>query len=320
MSGALTRKKVKFTYKQTSYIFVFLMLIFPISLFLVFYIGGNFYSFLLAFQKIDIYGNVTWVGFDNFKSFLSKMTDSGDVLSYGFVNSLEFYAINLCISMPLYIVFSYLIYKKCFLHGTIRAISMVPQIISGFVVSLLFAHFLGSDGGFAKLCEIFHWNNGSWFNPLYTKSTAFLTCVFYTIWLSFGTNLIVYPNAMNSISPDIIDSSKIDGVDNMFSDLHYIILPLIFPTIETFLVTGISGIFSATGPLVDFYYTGAPEYVYMVGYYYTIPLINPTSNTEMMYPFLSAGGLLMTLVACPLTFGMKWLCDHFGPSTETEGH
>ena len=38
--------------------------------------------------------------------------------------------------------------------------------------------------------------------------------IFYMIWSSFSTSLIVYPNAMNSINPEIIEAAHIDGVQN----------------------------------------------------------------------------------------------------------
>jgi hypothetical protein len=91
----------------------------------------------------------------------------------------------------------------------------------------------------------------------------------------FATNLIVYPNAMNDISPDIIDSAKVDGVDNMFTDLRTIILPLIWPTLTTFLVTGVASILSNSGPILEFYYLSAPPYVQNMGYYYTVQVLKP---------------------------------------------
>ena len=312
------RKKKKLTYKTTSYIFVAAILAFPLALFFIFWVGGNFYSILYAFQKVNYKGEVTgWAGFDNFVDFWNRMTSEGDNLWWSFYNSFRMYFISLLICMPLYIIFSYLIYKKCIFHNGFRAISMIPQIISGFVISMVFAFFVSPSGAWSKIGPLLGMDGSS--SPLFTmeNDTAFFTCILYSVWLSFGTNLIVYPNAMNGISPEIIDSSRIDGVSTMWQDLRYIILPLIFPTIETFLITGLAGIFTNAGPLVEFYYTSAPTEVYNMGYFYTVPLINDSANPSI-YPMLSAGGLMMTAIVAPLTILLRYLLERFGPNTGDE--
>ena len=37
---------------------------------------------------------------------------------------------------------------------------------------------------------------------------------------------------------------------------------------------------------------------------------------EMVYPMLSAGGLVMTLIVAPLTLLLKWALEKFGPSED----
>ena len=53
--------------KQKDMIFYILMLAFPVTQFLIFYVGVNFNSILLAFRKYDVLkGEFSWAGFDNF--------------------------------------------------------------------------------------------------------------------------------------------------------------------------------------------------------------------------------------------------------------
>lgn len=294
-------------------LFVYSLIAYPLILFLIFYVVVNFNSILLAFQTIDGSGK-SFAGLNNFKTFLSEMFGEGNLLSYSFINSIKMYFINLVVCMPLYVFFSYLLFKKCFLNKTVSFLVMIPSIMSGLVIALIFVNFIGSNGPLTFIMERTGWNGGKWLNLLYDEKYAFGTTLFYMIWLSFATSLIVYPTAMRGINPEVLESAKIDGVSNMFQELWYIILPLIYPTLTTFLITGFAAIFSTSGPLLEFYYTDAPDYVSNMGYYFTKMIL--VDGTEFSYPKYAAGGIILTIIVAPLTILLKWALEKFGPATE----
>jgi len=294
-------------------LFVYSLIGYPLILFCIFYIGINFNSIILAFQSIDGAGK-HFAGFKNFQLFWQEMTSSGNLLFYSLINSLKMYAINLVICMPLYICFSYLLFKKCLFNRVISFLVMIPSIMSGLVISLVFVNFIGSNGPLTELCRIFGINEGKWINLLHSEEYAFGTTLFYSIWLSFSTSLLVYPTAMRGISPEVFESAKIDGVSNMFQELRYIILPLIYPTLTTFLVTGFAAIFSNSGPLLEFYYTDAPSYVSNMGYYFTRAVL--VDATEFSYPKYAAGGLILTVLIGPLTLLLKRFLEKFDYTVE----
>ena len=294
-------------------LFVYSLIAYPLILFLIFYVVVNFNSILLAFQTIDGSGK-SFAGLNNFKTFLSEMFGEGNLLSYSFINSIKMYFINLVVCMPLYVFFSYLLFKKCFLNKTVSFLVMIPSIMSGLVIALIFVNFIGSNGPLTFIMERTGWTGGKWLNLLYDEKYAFGTTLFYMIWLSFATSLIVYPTAMRGINPEVLESAKIDGVSNMFQELWYIILPLIYPTLTTFLITGFAAIFSTSGPLLEFYYTDAPDYVSNMGYYFTKMIL--VDGTEFSYPKYAAGGIILTIIVAPLTILLKWALEKFGPATE----
>lgn len=299
--------------KVKTNLFVYSLIAYPLILFAIFYVATNFNSILLAFQRIDGTGK-HYAGIENFSAFLSEAFGRGEVLSYSLINSVKMYLINLLICLPLYVFFSYLIFKKCFFNKVISFLIMIPAIMSGLVIALIFVNFIGSDGPLTAIFKTLGINGGEWINLLYDEKYAFGTTIFYMIWLSFSTSLIVYPTAMRGISPEIFESTKIDGVTHMFQELWYIILPLIYPTFTTFLITGFAAIFSTAGPLLEFYYTGAPDYVSNMGYYFTKMIL--VDSTEFSYPKYAAGGLILTIIVAPLTLLLKWALEKFGPTTE----
>ena len=185
------------------YAFIISMMIYPAVLFLIFYIGVNLNSFKLAFQKIDLSGVASYNGFNNFKDFFAMLVQSDGMVSRSLINSLKMFSINLVICVPLYIIFSFYIYKKFAMSKIFRAIIMVPAIVSSFVICLLFKKFVElalpsvmSAVGFENFPQLLS-------DPKYTFGTS----LFYMIWISFSTALLVYPNAMNSIDDSIIESS-----------------------------------------------------------------------------------------------------------------
>ena len=291
------------------YAFIISMMIYPAVLFLIFYIGVNLNSFKLAFQKIDLSGVASYNGFNNFKDFFAMLVQSDGMVSRSLINSLKMFSINLVICVPLYIIFSFYIYKKFAMSKIFRAIIMVPAIVSSFVICLLFKKFVElalpsvmSAVGFENFPQLLS-------DPKYTFGTS----LFYMIWISFSTALLVYPNAMNSIDDSIIEAAQIDGV-NLFQELWYIVLPLIYPTISTFLITGVAAIFVNQGPLVAFYMYDAPPETYNFSYYMLVEVMRNPNSSHIKYPLLAAMGIVVTLISAPITYLVKVLLDRRDPT------
>lgn len=294
------------------YIFVTVMLSYFLIMFAIFWVGVNINSFLLAFQNIqstpDGYVRTFDAGFDNFKLFLSEFfngkANGGTIVYNGILNSLKLWWISTLINLPLSIIFSYFVFRKIWGYQAYRTIFMMPQIISSFVFCLIFRKMV--DGGL--ITQLWAKISGEAPSLLRDSKYNFGIILFYTIWLGFGTRTIVYTNAMKDIPEEVLESAKVDGVDNMFSELWYMVLPLIWPTISTFLITGMAGMLMASGPLLEFYGVGnVPRNVYTLGFYYTEQMMN--GGNETTFPFLAAGGLILSAVAIVLTYLVRWGCN-----------
>lgn len=292
--------------KLYEYGFITAMLIYPAALFLIFYVAVNLNSIVMAFQNIAMDGRKSFAGLENFKAFFSEFRTDNSIVVKSIVNSLRMYFINFIICVPLYIIFSYYLFKKWPCHSAIRLIVMLPSVISSFVICLLFKKFVEvALPGFIKTVlgvETFP-------NLLTDSRYTFGTSLFYMIWISFSTSLIVYSNAMKEIDDEIFEAAKIDGV-NVRQEIFYIVLPLIYPTLTTFIVLGVAGIFTNNGPIVAFYEYTAPAEVYNLGYYITQRTMR-LGTTD--YPKLSAIGIIITLIMAPVTIGIKNLLEKATP-------
>ncbi|MBR7141272.1 MAG: sugar ABC transporter permease [Clostridia bacterium] len=284
------------------------MMIWPVAQFCVFYIGVNFNSILLSFQDIDIVnGTTTWT-FEKIIQAFQDMTSSKNLLLTA-KNSLLVYFLSLIIGTPLGLFFSYYIYKKMPGSGAFRVLLFMPSIVSGIVMVAMFQFFveqavpqLWSDLFGIKIKGLIE-------NP----DTRFGTILFFCIWSGFGTSVLMYSNAMSGISQEVVESAHLDGATG-FREFIHITFPMIFPTLSTFLITGVAGIFTNQFALYSFYGGGAPNDIQTYGYYMYMKTKNATSEAE--YPILSAMGLWMTIVAVPLTLLVKWALEKFGPSED----
>lgn len=299
---------IKNSIRRSQLIFYVCIAMLPVIQFCIFYLGVNINSIFLAFKKYDLYSNsYQWIGFDNF---VNVFRDLGTLvyLKAALRNSCFIYLAGLLITTPLALIFSYYIYKKLPLHKTIKVILFIPVMLSSLIVILLFKYFV--DRAVPALIEqIF----GKQIPGLLTDTERALpTIIFFNIWSGFGSVILLYIGSMNSISDSLVEAAQIDGAGSL-REFFYITLPHVFPTLSVYLITGIGGFFTNQMGLFSFFGTEAEYGLYTFGYflYRAIKVAEPTD-----YPYLSAMGLLMTVVAVPITYLVKFLLEKFGPSTD----
>ena len=151
--------------------------------------------------------------------------------------------------------------------------------------------------------------------PLDDKAARFGTVMFYNIWVGFGTSVLMYSNKMSTIDVSISEAASIDGAKGL-TEFWYITLPLVFSTVSVFIITGISGLFTNQINLFSFYGLSAPDAVQTFGYWLFREAKVATNGGLGGYSELAAIGLLLTCVSVPITLGVKWAAEKFGPSED----
>ena len=105
------------------YLFVFLMLLYPVAHFCLMWFGVNINSIFLAFKRPNDSGVLTWTLslwdgksswlealFYNFKTLFMGFSDKTQYPIY--VNSLMYFVISCLITLPISFFFSYFVFKK----------------------------------------------------------------------------------------------------------------------------------------------------------------------------------------------------------------
>ena len=295
--------------RKQDLIFYIIMLAYPVVQFAIFYVGVNVNSLLMAFQEYSQEANdfVFLKGaefFNNFKDVFTSLTTE-TVFQYAFKNAFISYFVALIFTTGFALVFSYYIFKKYPMHGTMKVVLFTPSVISGIVLVSIFIEFVE-----VVIPEIYFSLTGNEMLGLISNaSTKFGTVLFYCVWMGFGGSILLYVGAMNNISESVIEACKLDGA-NTIQEVFYIVLPLIYPTFLTFIVCGVGGILTNQMGLYSFYGASATEDIQTFGYW----LFRETKfATEYRYPFLATMGILMTAIVAPVTLFVKWGLEKIGP-------
>ena len=311
----MPEKKMKRTRQRL--IFYILVMIFPLLHFSVFRIYINFDMFAMAFSEyVKPAGEVVlvreFVGFKNFifiVELFQKTSHWGHAYSALLRNSFLFYGVSLTF-VPIGIFFAYYIYKGFPLGNVFRVFLYLPQILSGVVLTFLYKEIMRTT--------------------MQAGNLTMAHVILYNFWTGFGVNVIMYTGAMCGINSSISESAQLDGA-NAMRELWSITIPMIFPTIVTFLVMGIAGIFTSQANLFSFYSYNLTLYnpdavpFQPLGYYMYVNTLRSGNTLHLensfyigyeaiTYPQLSAMGMMITLVVLPVALTLRHVLEKYGPS------
>ena len=291
-------------------LFYIIVAAFPIIQFCVFYIGVNVNMITKSFSAYDKNtGTYVFNGLENFRKLFFEF-ENNPVYSVSLKNSLIAYLLTTGISLPLSLLMSYYIFKKGIGHKLFRSLLFLPSIISPMVLSTIFR--IVTDKVYPEL--VFQ-ATGEYVPGLLMSdsSTVFLLACFYTVWTGFGVTTMMYRGAMDGVTPSMLEAADLDGAGE-FVQFYKIILPMIFPTVSVFLLTGITGIFMNQINLYNIFAANlGDQMVKTFGYQF---FLETQRATLADYPRLTAIGLLLSAVTIPVVLGLRKLFNKMDP---TEG-
>lgn len=298
------------TKRRNEILFLITLFAFPVIHKVIFYIGGNINSFTLAFQRYD--GELekfVWTGFDNFKLVFSDLKNSV-LLRTGMKNTLLLYLMETFISIPISLLCSYFVVKKVPGHDFLKVVFFLPSLVSGVVMVLMYKYFCE----YALPDIVMKLFNKDMPLILSEYPYAFPMMMLYSLWVGFAGGIVMYVGNMSKIPEGVADAAQIDGVSIM-GEFWHIAMPAVYPLLTVYLVTGLTGMFTGSGAIFTFYQYSAPQYCYTTGYFLFTKVMG-NNATFFDYPYPAAVGMLVTLIAAPLTFLLRWTLEKLGPSEE----
>lgn len=288
-------------------LFYIIMAAFPVLQFCVFYIGVNANMITKSFSAYDMAsGTYVFNGLENFRKLFFELKND-PIYGIALKNSLIAFLLTTGISLPLSLLMSYYIFKKGAGHKMFRSLLFLPSIISPMVLSTIFR--IVTDKIYPELVFKF---TGEYVPGLLMSDskTVFMLACFYTIWTGFGVTTMMYRGAMDGVTPSMLEAASLDGAGE-FVQFYKIILPMIFPTVSVFLLTGITGIFMNQINLFNIFSSNlGDQMVKTYGYQF---FLETSKATLSDYPRLTAIGLLLSIVTIPVVLGLRRLFNKLDP-------
>lgn len=285
-------------------VFYTLLIILPIAQLLVFYFGVNFQSICMAFQRYDVKNNkFIWDVNRNLTLFKIDVANEGFWHMVG--NSLSVWLCTSLAGTVLALTFAYYIYRRNALSNFFKFVLFLPSVLPGILLAVMFKKFVGVGipAFINYLCET---TIGDIFNAGSGGGRVNLITLF-TVWISFGPQVLVYTGAMDRVDPAMLEAGRLDGA-NSFQEFFSIIFPNISSTVSTFLIIGVASIFTNQNNLISFLSFDATFAESTIGFFlYKKVYQDFTGKTGFCYAaFL---GLVCTLIVIPLAFGARKLFD-----------
>lgn len=277
-------KYVQNKIKNNGLIFYVSMLALPILQFCVFYIGVNVNSVLLSFQTFDG-TKYFYSGFNNFVQIYKDFVSS-DLLLTSLKNTLIVFGVTLIVE-AVSLFFSFYIYKKFFMSQFFKTVLFFPSMVSSVVLGIIYLNI--SDIVIPQI--IYDINGKEIIGLLGKQETRWMGNIVYWVLFYFGVRILVYTSNMDGISESIAEAAKLDGATPI-DELFKITLPLIFPSITSFLIFAVAGIMTNALGTYSLYGVNAPNNVYTIGYF-IVSKTMMTTGLQDGYPYLAAFGIIV---------------------------
>ncbi len=277
--------------------FVWTMLFIPIAHWLLFWLYVNFDSIMLAFKIPS--GEWSTV---SLQSVFLSLKDGGSELNTAIKNTL-LYFVKDTLMIPLQLLLAYFLHKKIKLYGFFRVMFYLPVLISGVAMVQLYSSMIAPSGPIGELLK----ELGVKPVPQFLADSRYATnaILIYTIWVGLGGHLLILSGALVRIPIDVLESARIDGVNNA-QELLYFIAPLMWPTLSTLFILNLTGIFSAGGPILLFDSSKMDVKITTISYWIFDKIY---AGDASAYNEVAATGLVFTLVGVPVIMFLKWLIE-----------
>ena len=274
--------------KPIDIVFIITMLMIPIAHFLIFYIYVNLQSFALAFQL----PTGKW-------SFLTMQTALHDIFIGGgeselieSIGNTMLYFVKDLIFLPFHVVLAYFLYRRVPGHRVFQVIFYLPSLVSGVAIANMFQFFIRPQGPLGELLAVFGVEKLPHF--LGDSDYATWTILFYTMWLGWAGQMLLLGGAMVRIPVEVLESGRIDGIGTG-REIVQMVIPLLWPTISTLLILQMTGIFSASGPILLF---TAGEYGTSTLAWWIFEKVKYSGASA--YNEVAAAGLVFTVIGVPI--------------------
>lgn len=204
--------------------------------FSVFILFPVVFSFILSFQKWNMFSQTTrYVGFENYvRAFNSA--DFWSVLKNTFVYTLGTVPLNMVVSLGAAMLISKKVAGKKFL----RTAFFAPVVVSPVAAAVIWRWIY--EPNFGILNYILHFFGVPAINWLNDPTAAMFALIVMGVWKTMGVNMVLFSAGLDGIPQQYYEAAEIDGA-GPWRRFRRITIPLLAPTTFFILVMSMIGSF-----------------------------------------------------------------------------
>ncbi|MDD6199778.1 MAG: sugar ABC transporter permease [Firmicutes bacterium] len=300
--GEAIRKK-----RTGELIFYCCLIAIPLLQYAIMYVAVNLNSIVLAFKSYGVNqdgtATVQWVGLVNFKAFVQEFFQAE--MLQRLKNSLIVYGCRLGVGTFLALLFAYYIFRSFKGSQFFRYMLMLPSFISPVVLVMIFTYVV--EYAIPAIFSVRSLFDGPPIQQLFVV-------ILYNTLVGFGSGVLMYSNAMARIPVSLTEYGKLEGISPI-REFFTVVLPCIYPTLETFLIIGVSQIFIDQANLYTFFGGSTHFSIQTIGYWLYTQVLDGRA-TMSSYPYISAAGLVLSAITIPVVMIARKFLDKLDKEVE----
>lgn len=286
-------------------VFIIVMLLYPLIRFGIMWGYVNIRSLYVSFTRYDLMTDSNiFAGFLQYQLLFRRLA-TDEYTQHTLITSSLYFVVTCGISLPLSILFAYLLFKHVPGAAVYRVIFYLPSILPIAVLTMTFKYSFGSSGYVDQLLHMI----GIQDLPLWWgDSTVTPIMVFvYCIWAGLGLNIVLFSGAMSRVPKEILEYNRLEGV-GFARELVQVMIPCIWPTFVTTFMLGMTSVLTVY--LQPYFLmdsaTTTPFNTCTISLY----IFNNYSSPAQA-PYLAAFGLFCSAIFVPIVLGTRWFLNRF---------
>ncbi|MBW4474197.1 MAG: sugar ABC transporter permease [Stenomitos rutilans HA7619-LM2] len=194
------------------------------------------YAVALAFQKVQLLGNVSYQ-FTGLKNFLRIAQD--DRVWIALKNTASYVAIVVPIQTILALALALILNSQTKGRSWFRVAFFLPTVTSSAVLTLIFMWIYNSNGLLNSLLSLLHLPTYNWLGD---PNVALKGIMIMNIWSTAPLFMVIYLAALQDIPETLYEAATLDGASRWEKLLH-VTIPFLQPVTFFVVVMGIIGTF-----------------------------------------------------------------------------
>ena len=192
--------------QKGKYLFIILGITIPILHFLVFYVGVNVNSIIMAFQRTSFVDGAEKTSFtwENFETVFKSFQSGGNDMIIAMKNTLVLFFVDLFMMVPIFLI-AYAFSQNLWWSKFYRVMLYLPSIISAVAFSTMITSILQENVGALAVMfrEYFGWDLPNIFQ---SYDNAFKGVLGYCMWAGLYVNLLLLEGAVRRIPRETLDA------------------------------------------------------------------------------------------------------------------